>query len=176
MHYVTGDPVGGERTTGRPTRAGVQLFDDERHVRPAWIRSSIVLSLIGAMTVAVLLWLWLSLSDTDARVLLSCAVVWINLFALLAGNFYRLRLIRKRAVAAAGDQLGAVLRQYPSLEMIMMRIRLSWAGIGLGSVAVFLAIAINTSDEITMSVVVAFLVLASSLASGIAGTLVRPLD
>lgn len=151
---------------------------DGNHFDTALLSSKLILRVVVAVVTVLLAWVWFTVDDANARVMLLGAVVFANGSALMAGNTYRLKDIRRRKLGQVNS--AAMLRELRAEltpeQTIALRLWLACGGLTLGAMGVLLAIVINEVDDVAESVVVAFLILASSLACAYAGTLVRALD
>lgn len=153
--------------------------NDHDHFRAALVPSRLVLGVVAVVVTVLLAWVWLTVDDSNARVMLLGAVVFATGSALMVGNTYRLKDIRRRQTAGASDNPARMREVRASLtpeQTVSLRLWLACGGMALGAMGVLLAIVINDVDDIAESIVVAFLILATSLACAYAGTLLRALD
>jgi hypothetical protein len=153
--------------------------NDQDHFRTALLASRLILRVVAVVVTVLLTWVWFTVDDSNARVMLLGAVVFATGSALMVGNTYRLKDIRQRQLAGASDNPARMREVRAALtpeQTVSLRMWLACGGMALGAMGVLLAIIINDVDDVAESIVVAFLILATSLACAYAGTLLRALD
>jgi hypothetical protein len=157
------------------------LEEAENHIRPAYIRSGVVISACAAVVGVLVGWVWLNEISSLMKSMLTGAVVFSALSAFIAGNTFRLRDIRARI----GNQVRAgrldkmtVLASLPPRESIAMRFRLARVGAILGGCVLLLALFYSYHEQVGVQVAAAVSILGilTSALTFVGGTVARPID
>jgi hypothetical protein len=169
--------------------ASSTLFNPpETHYRSALLRSPVVLGLCGALFVAVMVWVWLTIDTSLLRVSFTGEIFVLQSSAFVAGNTFRLRDIRTRKGNELrnrpdhdSDEVRAERAKLPPRATIKFRFRVAGLGSTLGSSALILTSLLPTLLSTTEQSpgqlwVTTLLGWVCGGLTFVAGTLTQPLD